>query len=222
MDLISAARREIKGLKIAWSPDLGYAAVDPEVRDIASSAALKFKELGCIVDELDTQFMNIEYDWLVIVASETFAALSDRRQEWEEVMYPLYKQFIPIADSLTGKDFALAQFHREDNWVKIRSVFEKYDLLLTPTTPVPAFNIGILGPEKIDGKDVLPTGIACFTIPFNFSGQPAATLPCGFTVAGLPVGLQVVGRRFDEATVISASAAFERAFPWHDRRPELT
>lgn len=221
MNLINAVKRDVKGLKIAWSPDLGYAAVDPEVREIASSAALKFNELGCIVDELDTQFINIEYDWLVMVASETFAAIADRRQEWEKVMYPLYKPFIPIADSLTGKDFALAQFHREDNWVRIKSVFDKYDLLLTPTTPVPAFEIGILGPEKIDGKDVLPTGIACFTIPFNFSGQPAATLPCGFTRDGLPVGLQLVGRRFDEATVISASAAFERAFPWHGRRPNL-
>ncbi|MCD6571149.1 MAG: amidase [Deltaproteobacteria bacterium] len=221
MGLMETLKEDIKGLKIAWSPTLGYATVDPDVLEITKRAALKFQGFGCEVDEISQSLMNIEYDWLVIVASETVTALEDKRQEWEKIMYPHYKPFIPLADALKARDFALAQFHREDHWREARKIFETYDILLTPTTPVTAFDIGIMGPEKIDGKDVAPTAIAAFTIPFNFSGQPAATIPCGFTREGLPVGLQIIGRRFDEATVIRASAAFERAFPWADKRPYL-
>ncbi len=222
MGLMKAVKEDARGLKIAWSPDLGYATVDPEVLEITNKAALGFQGLGCEVEEIIPSLLNIESDWLVIVASETATAVEEKRQEWERVMYPGYKPFMPLADALKAKDLVLTQFHREDHWAGLRKVFETYDLLLTPTTPVAAFDIGIMGPEKIDGKDVAPTALAAFTIPFNFSGQPAATIPCGFTREGLPVGLQIIGRRFDETTIIRASAAFERAYPWIDKRPSFS
>jgi aspartyl-tRNA(Asn)/glutamyl-tRNA(Gln) amidotransferase subunit A len=86
---------------------------------------------------------------------------------------------------------------------------------------VPAFPIGIYGPSEINGKKVSSIAWMPFTYPFNITGQPAASVPCGFTDDGLPIGLQVVGRKYDEATVLKASAAFERAQPWADKYPPL-
>ena len=108
-------------------------------------------------------------------------------------------------------------------WDSVRPLFERYDLLLTPTISVAAFQVGRLNPEgwPQHAWDWFPW--ASFSYPFNFTGQPAATVPAGFTPAGLPVGLQIVGRRFADLTVLQASAAFETARPWHGlpaERPE--
>ena len=102
-----------------------------------------------------------------------------------------------------------------------RALFERYNLLLTPTVSVAAFPVGRLNPEHFPQHpwDWLPW--ASFSYPFNFTGQPAATVPAGFTTAGLPVGLQIVGRRFDDLGVLQAAAAFEQARPWAARRPAL-
>ncbi len=100
--------------------------------------------------------------------------------------------------------------------------FERYDLLLTPTVASPPFPHGILYPGEIDGVKVGREASSIFTYPFNLTGQPAASVPCGFTKDGLPIGLQIVGRRFDDVTVLRASAAFETARPWIARRPALS
>jgi aspartyl-tRNA(Asn)/glutamyl-tRNA(Gln) amidotransferase subunit A len=96
-----------------------------------------------------------------------------------------------------------------------------YDLLLTPTIAVPAFAQGIQGPETIDGKKAGPVQWIAFTFPFNLTGQPAASIPAGFTKNGLPVGLQIVGRHLDDPTVLRASAAFEAAAPWREKWPPM-
>jgi aspartyl-tRNA(Asn)/glutamyl-tRNA(Gln) amidotransferase subunit A len=101
------------------------------------------------------------------------------------------------------------------------ALFEKYDLLLTPTTPCPAFPVGLDHPAEIAGKPITGYGWVPFTYPFNVTGQPACSVPAGFTKTRLPVGLQIVGRRFDDATVLRAAAAFERARPWAAERPPL-
>ena len=144
---------------------------------------------------------------------------------WKKEIYPLYLSYFSLMDAYNIRDLVRVQFRREHLlWDGIRHFFRKYDLLLTPFTAVPAFDYeegGPIGPAQIDGKDVGPIGWIAFTYPFNFTGQPAALIPCGFTKAGLPIGLQIVGRRYDDATVLKASAAFERAFPWQDKRPPI-
>ena len=96
---------------------------------------------------------------------------------------------------------------------------EKYDLLVTPTLPIPAFDVGKLSPvDDGTGKWVNWTP---FSYPFNLTQQPAASVPCGLTKAGLPAGLHVVGRMFDDVTVLRASHAYEQATPWHKKRPKL-
>jgi len=110
-------------------------------------------------------------------------------------------------------------FDRLAWWQHPRAFFEKYDLLLTPTVACPPFPIGQDHPTEVDGKPVSPYGWIQFTYPFNLTGQPAASVPCGFTKTGLPIGLQIVGRRFADGAVLRAAAAFEAARPWAAQRP---
>jgi aspartyl-tRNA(Asn)/glutamyl-tRNA(Gln) amidotransferase subunit A len=106
-------------------------------------------------------------------------------------------------------------------WQHPRAFFERYDLLLTPTVACPPFALGLDHPSEIAGAPVVPYGWLPYTYPFNLTGQPAASIPCGFTHDGLPIGLQIVGRRFDDVTVLRAAAAFEREQPWANARPAL-
>jgi len=99
--------------------------------------------------------------------------------------------------------------------------FKNYDILITPTTACPAFDSGIMFPTRIDGKAVRPLGAIPYTTPFNFSGHPAASIPCGWSKEGLPIGMQIVGKRFDEITVLQVSKAFEEIAPWQDKKPQF-
>jgi aspartyl-tRNA(Asn)/glutamyl-tRNA(Gln) amidotransferase subunit A len=101
----------------------------------------------------------------------------------------------------------------------VRAFLERFDLLLTPTVAVPPFAAGGSLPREVDGERVTPLGWMPFTYPFNLTGQPAASVPAGMTADGLPVGLQIVGQRLADRTVLAASAAFEALRPWSDRRP---
>jgi aspartyl-tRNA(Asn)/glutamyl-tRNA(Gln) amidotransferase subunit A len=104
---------------------------------------------------------------------------------------------------------------------EIQAFFEEWDFLITPTVSVAAFPAERLMPEHWPEHPWDWLSWAEFSYPFNMSWNPAATVPCGFTAAGLPVGLQIVGRRFDDLGVLQASAAFEAALPWAERRPQL-
>jgi aspartyl-tRNA(Asn)/glutamyl-tRNA(Gln) amidotransferase subunit A len=119
------------------------------------------------------------------------------------------------------RTYVQAESARNAFWDQVRQFFERYDLLLTPTVPVPAFELEHTTPGPVPGR--LPEGLgwSFFTWPVNLTGQPAASLPCGFSADGLPIGLQVVGRRHADALVLSACAAFEAAAPWQGRRPAL-
>ena len=112
-----------------------------------------------------------------------------------------------------------AWFDRLAWWQHARAFFETYDLLLSPTVACPPLRVGELWATEIGGVKVGREAASAFTFAFNLTGQPAATVPCGVTRDGLPIGLQIVGRRFDDVTVLRASAAFEAARPWADRRP---
>jgi aspartyl-tRNA(Asn)/glutamyl-tRNA(Gln) amidotransferase subunit A len=96
---------------------------------------------------------------------------------------------------------------------------QRYDLLLTPTLAVAPFPLHMQGPEVIEGRMVANNEWLSLCFPMNLTGQPAASIPAGFTPSGLPVGLQLVGRHLDDATVLAASAAFEQAQPWNHRQP---
>ena len=212
----------IRGMRIAYSSDLGAGLpIDREVLEMTIKAAFSFREMGCHVDDIKPGWISMEGAYLTTVLSETYTALFNQMEKYKSVAYPPYLPFMDFAGTFTNRDVIQVQFDRQKLTCQAAGVFEKYDLLLTPTTAVAAFEVGPLGPEKIDGHEGSPSNWVGFTFPFNFLGQPAASIPCGFNSQGLPVGLQIVGRRFDEALVLRAAAAFEKAHPWTDIKPKL-
>jgi aspartyl-tRNA(Asn)/glutamyl-tRNA(Gln) amidotransferase subunit A len=216
---------DIKGLRVAFSSDLGGGfPVDSQVLEISRKAAFSFKELGCTVEEIKPGWMNLEPDFLVTVLSESLTARENDMDKYKEVAFPPYLPFLEFATAYNNRDVIRVQFNRYKFYEQVSQVFEKYDLMLTPTLAVTAFragDMGPLGPEKIDGQEGTPSNWLSFTYPFNFTGQPAASIPCGFNAEGLPVGLQIVGRRLEEALVLRAAAAFEKAHPWRDKKPPI-
>lgn len=212
---------DLKGLKVAFSIDWGYAAVDPRVRKIVTAAAKVFEsELGCIVEEANPGWEDPYGAFWGMVALETdLKGMRELVDKHAAHMTPHLVDFIRrpwTAEELTG-----AVMTRKAVNNKMWRFMQKYDLILTPTLAVPPFPVHVQGPEKIDGRIVAPFQWLAFTMPLNMTGQPAASIPAGFTDDGLPVGLQIIGRHLDDPLVLRASACFERARPWIDRRPPV-
>jgi aspartyl-tRNA(Asn)/glutamyl-tRNA(Gln) amidotransferase subunit A len=219
-DYLQAVEGDIHGLRVAWSADLGFAIVDPQVKQITAAAVATFSELGCYVEEINPDFDNpgelFQYSFYVNIS----AMLQDY-PGYERQIDPQLLANIAEVKGVSGHDYARAILRRSAIYDKIRRLFVTYDVLLCPTVAVPPFDVGIEGPTQIAGRAVDRRTWIAMTPLFNLTGQPAATVPCGFTSDGLPIGLQIVGRRFDEATVLRASAAFEAIRPWAQKRPPL-
>lgn len=212
----------IDGLKVGYSPDWGYAPVDPRVRTIIDDAVQVFEQgLGCTVEPVTPGWPHPYEAFWAIVANESdlrgLRAMVDRIGP--ENVTPHVVEF--IRTEWTAEQFTDALMVRKAVQNKMWRLMREYDLLITPTLAVPAFEVGIQGPETIDGRSVEPFEWLHFTYPLNFTGQPAASIPAGWTDDGLPVGMQIIGRHLDDATVLRASAAFEAARPWSQRWPEL-
>lgn len=218
---LSACDESVKGLSVAWSPDLGYAAVDSEVGRIAEEAAAVFESLGCHVEAVNPGWENPEEIFGTLVAAQHFAALQDKLDQWRDRMDRTLVRFLERGQAVTAVEYIQASLRRAAFWQDVQAFLARFDLLLTPTLAVPPFALGTLGPREIAGQRVSPLGWFPFTYPFNLTGQPAASVPAGFTADGLPVGLQIVGKRFADRTVLAASAAFEAARPWASHRPRL-
>lgn len=212
---------DLKSLKVAYSPDWGYAAVDPRVRQIVGEAVKVFeRDLGCHVEEAHPGWEDPYGAFWGIVALESdlkgLRALADK---YADRMTPHIVDF--IRRPWTAEELTDAVMARKAVNNKMWRFMEKYDLLLTPTLAVPPFALHIQGPEKIDGRIGAPFRWLAFTFPLNLTGQPAASIPAGWTDDGLPVGLQIVGRHLDDPLVLRASAAFEKARPWKQRWPAM-
>jgi aspartyl-tRNA(Asn)/glutamyl-tRNA(Gln) amidotransferase subunit A len=208
---------------VAWSPTLGYAKVDPEVARITDAAARSFEgELGCQVDAADPGFESPQGSFAVLWTMSYGLRLQALLPEWESRMDPDLVALIRGVERFGPADYGEALAKRAVIWNITRKFFDQFDLLLTPTLPVAPFAVGLGAPEGIvDTAGALPPFPEWlpFTYPWNMTGQPAATVPCGFTREGLPVGLQIVGRRFADETVLRAAATFEQWHPWADKRP---
>ena len=220
-DWRETVKGDIKGLKVAFSIDWGYAAVDPRVRKIVTEAARVFEtELGCTVEEAHPGWSDPFGAFWGLVAAETdLRGMRALLKTHGDRMSPHLVNFLNTP--WTAEDFTDALVVRKAVNNKMWRFMQTYDLILTPTLAVPPFATDIQGPEKIDGRAVANTQWLAFTFPLNMTGQPAATVPAGFTDDGLPVGLQIIGRHLDDALVLKASAAFEKARPWMHRRPPV-
>jgi aspartyl-tRNA(Asn)/glutamyl-tRNA(Gln) amidotransferase subunit A len=208
----------VRGLRIAWSPKLGYVkTLDPEVARLTADAARRFAALGAIVEEVDPEIGGDPTDLCeTIWAACASVAFRDRTAEEKGRLDPGLQPVVMMGERVTAADYIAAANARGRLSMGMHVFHQRYDLLLTPTMPIPAFEAG---------QD-LPSGWAHgsgpmrwlswspYTYPFNLTRQPAASVPCGFTASGLPVGLQIVGPLDRDDLVLRAAHAFESIAPF--------
>jgi aspartyl-tRNA(Asn)/glutamyl-tRNA(Gln) amidotransferase subunit A len=202
----------VDGLRIAYSSALGYADVDPEIAALVEAAAKIFETLGARVEQVDPGIDDpITYflpHWFGGAAASGRGFTPEQMQQLD----PGFRAIIAEGGKIDLTDYLDAVTKRTELGIHMKRFHETYDLLLTPTMPIPAFEAGRELPAGWEAKRW--TAWSPFTYPFNLTQQPAASAPCGFTKAGLPAGLQIVGRMHDDATVLRAARAFERERPF--------
>jgi aspartyl-tRNA(Asn)/glutamyl-tRNA(Gln) amidotransferase subunit A len=203
----AALRKPLRRLRIAFSPDLGYAAVEPEVAVCVAAAAHVYAELGHSVEEVD---LDLEDPWWIEreLWCCMFAANCPEAVDHRDEVSPGLVRLVESARGRTSESVGAALEARTTLAIAIEERLAAYDLLLCPTLPCTAFPVGDDHPRTVAGREFDDLGWTEFCYPFNITGQPAASVPCGF-VDGLPVGLQIVGRRLDDALVLRAAAEFE-------------
>jgi aspartyl-tRNA(Asn)/glutamyl-tRNA(Gln) amidotransferase subunit A len=212
----------IRGKRIAFSLDLGHARVDDEVADLVRAAVATFAaDLGCAVEEVTPEWGKLGPELVRFFWAAHMSVYKPMVEQYGAQMDP--GLLVCIHD---GADDPVSEYQRwrERKYAYCNAIgyfFTEWDFLLTPAVSVAAFPADRLMPAHWPDHPWDWLSWAEFSYPFNMSGNPAASIPCGFTASGLPVGLQIVGPRFDDLGVLQASAAFEAARPWADRRPDL-
>ena len=207
-------------VRVAWSADLGFAPVERETREIAAAAARAFGEMGLDVEEASPDLGDPSMILRTLYGGAQAGAHAARPPEQKAQMDPELVAYAEASAALGLVDYFRAVVARQAMVDALRRFFERYDLLLTPTLGLTAFPLGLVGPREVAGREVTHLGwTLCY--PFNYSGQPAISIPAGWTASGLPVGLQIVGRRLEDELVLRAAAAFETLRPWAARRPIL-
>ena len=202
----------LAGLKIGYSPDLGYAQVHPEVAARVADAVGRLAELGAVVEQVEPPFANpleiFQIHWYA-GAARRFSQIPEEKRDQVD---PGFREIVTLGQQITLPDYLEAVAERGALARAMQDFHERYDLLVTPSVAIPAFTAGLELPEP-DGErrwmDWTP-----FSQPFNLTQQPACSLPCGLTADGLPVGLQVVGPRYDDALVLRAARAYESLHPF--------
>lgn len=221
-DYMSNLAGGVKGWRIAWSPDFGFAGVDPEVAAITEQAAKVFEELGASVEPAELTIEDPFPAFYDLFATGTYTSYGHLLDQHRDDFTHYVLSTLEYASTLTAPDLSRALLRVDELRRQMEIFFDDYDLLLTPTMAVTAFPIGER-PASIGGKEVNPFwGYLPFTFPINMTGQTASSVPCGFSSDGMPIGLHIIGPRGAEAKVLQASAAFERARPWSQLRPPVS
>ena len=200
----------IDGLRVAYSPDLGHVAVDPEMRAVVEAAVRRVADdLGVGIEEVDPGFTDPTEAWAVLWSAGAANALRDLDPARREVLDPGLRRSVEEGEGYSALEYLAAVARRRELGITMGRFHATYDLLLTPSVGVVPFGVGRDVPEG------WPSGRwetwAGLSLPFNLTQQPAATVPCGTTDGGLPVGLQVVGPRHADALVLRAARAIEEA-----------
>lgn len=220
-DYIGRLDEGIAGLRVAYSSDLGYLPVDGEVAEPVRRAVAAFGELGCEVEEVDPGWgdpIAMEH----VLFTGTFAGMIGHQvDEWQDRLDPGLVALTRHGLRYSAADLCRAMGERLQYYDKVHAFFQRYDLLLTPSLSVAAFDATKLIPAHWEQHPWDWLRWAGFSYPFNLTWLPTATCPCGFTPDGLPVGLQIVAGRFHDLRVLQAARAFELARPWAGTRPAL-
>ena len=212
----------VNGMRLAWSSDLGYAAVDAEVVDITKQAAMKFIGLGANMDDAKLKLEDPFETFWNVFSTAAYTSYGHLLEEHRDDLSDIGLMSIEHGQQTTGADMSRAIYEVDRLGRRMEEFFDNFDLLLTPTMAVPAFPID-QRPGVIGGKTVDPFwGFLPFTYPINISGQTAASIPCGYSSEGMPIGLHIIGPKGTEAKVLQACAAFEATNPWAGDRPGVS
>ncbi|MEF8800940.1 MAG: amidase [Halapricum sp.] len=227
-DFVAAADAPVDDLEVAYSPDLGIFPLEDRVRNVVDDAVDDLSSAVATVDRVDPDF---EHDrrtmlesWMTgyrVGMAERASVLADRGLDpfdRREELTPEVIEGMEAGMEYSAVEYKRADIVRTDVFDAVQEVFDGYDALLTSTVALPPFGTEILGPDEVAGESIHPLYGWFLTWPFNMTDHPAASVPAGFA-DGLPVGLQVVGPRFDDERVISIAAALERVRPWADEHP---
>ena len=208
--------------RIAWSANIGFARIEPEVLAIVKTALAYLDAFGAVKDvDLDLSLAPIAYS--ILVPFKRAIEVGHHLDAWAEKMDPEVVEYIRSGQTMGVNEVRAGLEARTGVYIEIERIFRDHDFLVTPTLSVAAFEVGLTGPSEIDGvmtksfRDWFP-----YTYPFNLSGHPAVTVPAGFTSRGLPVGIQIVGPRFSDRAVLALARALESARPWATTHPPFT
>ncbi len=228
VDYLAATRRGVQGMRIAYSSDFDVFPVDRRVAEAVTKAVRAFEEAGAIVEEVKLGIERSQQElsdlWCRMIMPGTLLFFDTLKADGIDLLKdhagdlpPEVHAWVETASKMTALDMARDQAMRSEVYDAIQGAFETYDLLVTLTlacVPVENGTDGnTVGPTSINDEPIDPLIGWCLTYPINFTGHPAASVPAGL-VDGLPVGMQIVGRRYADADVLAASATFERLRPW--------
>ena len=212
---------DLEGTRIAYSPDLGL-PVEAEVRDVVREAVATLVELGAHVDEVDLRagdglVADFHRLWVGLEAAQFGHLVPEHGSRMTRGVL----EEIERGSTLAAVDYWRAEIARSDFYDRVRRVLALNDFIVCPVMAVspPSVHMFTDGPEEVEGAVVDRKTGWSLAFPFNMTSHPAASIPCGATPDGLPVGMQVIGRRFRELDVLRFAARFEEAAPWRERRP---
>jgi aspartyl-tRNA(Asn)/glutamyl-tRNA(Gln) amidotransferase subunit A len=226
-DFVAAARPDgdLGGVRIAWRPFLGNDKLSAEVRVACETALKVLEELGAIIIPVADDFQTTEPIWLVLTQSFWNARFRRYVAQFGNRMSDTLIRQMDTGAAHSAVALQEAMFERTRVFRQIEGWFSTCDLVATPTLSRTALPIGhdFFAPIEIDGEiaDTVRKSWYPYTLPFNLSGSPAVTLPCGFGADGLPIGLQLVGPHLGDAQLLRTAALYEMDAPWADRRPAI-
>ena len=211
----------VRGKRIAFSPAMGFAGnVDSDVAALVAAAAQKFESLGAVVEAVDPPRLDggdPKADFRILWWAGAGFLLGDYPEEKKALLDPGLRAMVEEGMTIPLRRYQQAMMARAAYAGAMRQFMTRFDYVLTPAVAVPAFDVGQLSPWAQNGNAWLDW--TPFSVPFNLTQQPAASVPCGFTRAGLPVGLQIAGRLYDDGGVLAAAMAYQTAAPFFAAEP---
>lgn len=217
VDYTKKLGKSLKGMRIAFSANLGFVDVDPEIAGLVKTAVKVLRKLGAKVTVIDPGFADPAETFRVLWWSGARNALGSLADDQKTLLDPGLAAVVEMAGEITLAQYQEAVRQRGILGAHMRTFMVDYDALVTPSLPLTAFEVGKLSPVDMgQGQWVNWTP---FSYPFNLTQQPAASVPCGFTKVGLPAGLHVVGQMFDDKTVLQICAAYEAETEFYKKRP---
>jgi amidase len=214
--------RSFKGVRVAWFKDLGGVPFDPRVRAVVDAHRATFESLGCIVEQAEPDFSPAEISFRALRAWNSANSYAERLHEHPDAFKQTLKREIEEGLRLTGMDLARAETAHGVIWRRFQAFLEKYEYFVLPTTQLPPFDVTTEYPTEIAGvkfDNYIDWMKCCWYI--SATGNPAASVPAGFTSEGLPVGLQIVGRDKQDFSVLQMAHAFEQATGFGKKHPAI-